>query len=99
VALFPDAPTLRGARHLRQLAARARRGLRTAVVFCAQRGDVRAVCADAQIDPLFALELRRAARAGVLLVGLRCAAEVAGMRVLGEVPIALTALRSLREGR
>jgi len=91
VALFPDAPTLRGARHLRQLAARARRGLRTAVVFCAQRGDVRAVCADAQIDPLFALELRRAARAGVLLVGLRCAAESAGMRVLGEVPIALTA--------
>lgn len=87
VALFPDAPTDRGARHLALLAARARKGLPAAVVFCAQRGDVRAIAADAHIDPAFARALERARRAGVLVKGLACSAHPRGMRVRGEIPV------------
>ena len=87
VALFPDAPTLRGTRHLKLLAQRSRRGLRSAVVLCAQRGDVRAIAADAAIDPLFAKSLRAARRAGVLIAGLCCEALPEGMRLLREVPV------------
>ncbi len=89
VALFPDAPTLRGLRHLALLSRLARRGRRCAVVLCAQRGDVRAVAADAHIDPAFARALRRAAAAGVRLGAIRCSAHPAGMRLLGEIPVVL----------
>jgi sugar fermentation stimulation protein A len=87
VALFPDAPTLRGLRHLALLARRARRGLRAALVLCAQRGDVRAIAADETIDPAFARALRSARRAGVLIAGMRCAAHPGGMELLGPVPV------------
>ena len=90
IALFPDAPTLRGARHLALLAALSRKGSRCAVVFCAQRGDVRAVAPDEAIDPDFAAALRRARRAGVLLLALRCAATLPGMELHGEIPLLLS---------
>jgi len=87
VALFPDAPTTRGVRHLALLSRLARRGHPTALVFCAQRGDAVAVRADADIDPLFARALRSASRAGVRLAALCCEATPAGMRLLGEIPV------------
>jgi sugar fermentation stimulation protein A len=89
VALFPDAPTLRGLRHLALLSRLARRGRRCAVVLCAQRGDVRAVTADAHIDPAFARGLRLAAVAGVRIGAIRCSAHPAGMKVRGEIPVLL----------
>lgn len=87
VALFPDAPTLRGLRHLALLARLARRGLPAALVLCAQRSDVRAIAADESIDPAFARALASARRAGVTIAGLCCAAHPAGMELLGPVPV------------
>ena len=87
VALFPDAPTLRGLRHLALLSRRARRGLPAALVLCAQRDDVRAIAADEAIDPAFARALRSARRAGVLVAGLACAAHPQGMELLGSIPV------------
>ena len=87
VALFPDAPTLRGLRHLALLARLAGRGLPAALVLCAQRGDVRAIAADESIDPAFARALRAARRAGVAVAGLCCAAHPGGMQLLGPVPV------------
>ena len=89
VALFPDAPTLRGLRHLALLTRLARRGQRCALVLCAQRGDVRAVQADAGIDPAFARALRRAAAAGVRVGAIACAAQLEGMELHGEIPVLL----------
>ena len=89
VALFPDAPTIRGLRHLAVLTRIARRGRRAALVLCAQRGDVRAIAADEAIDPAFARGLRNAVRAGVRIAGLRCSAHPSGMRVQGEIPVLL----------
>jgi len=86
-ALFPDAPTVRGLRHLALLSRRARRGLPAALVFCAQRSDVHAIAADASIDPAFARALRSARRAGVIIAGLKCAAHPLGMELLGSVPV------------
>lgn len=87
IALFPDAPTERGARHLGLLSNLARQGRRCALVFCAQRGDVDAVAPDDEIDPLFAAALRRAVKAGVTIAAVRCAAHPAGMRLDGEIPV------------
>jgi sugar fermentation stimulation protein A len=88
VALFPDAPTERGLRHVRLLARLVRRQP-GAVVLCAQRADVRAIAPDEEIDPDFARALRAAAKKGVIVCGLRCAATLAGMKPLGEIPVLL----------
>ena len=87
VALFPDAPTLRGVRHLALLTRRSRRGLPAALVLCAQREDARAIGADAAIDPVFARALCTARRSGVVVAGFACAAHPHGMELLGPIPV------------
>lgn len=67
IGRFPDAPTARGRRHVKELIAKARRGERAMVLFVAQRADVRVVTPFREIDPEFADLLGRARRCGVLL--------------------------------
>lgn len=66
-ALFPDAPTERGARHLRNLARALQEELasRAAVVFVIQRPDATSFSPKADTDPQFAIELERAHKKGV----------------------------------
>jgi sugar fermentation stimulation protein A len=64
-ALFPDVPTARGSRHLRELMALREDGVRTAVVFIIQRSDATALSPHAQADPLFTQTLREAIDNGV----------------------------------
>ena len=69
-ARFPDAVTLRGARHLRELRAMVRLGHRAALVLLVQRGDVASFDAARAIDPAYAEELDRAAADGVEILPL-----------------------------
>lgn len=70
--LFPDAPTDRGVRHLRELTRAAREGYRAFAVFIAQREDVEIVRLNRETDPAFAGALKDAAKKGVVLLGYRC---------------------------
>lgn len=70
-ALFPDAPTERGTRHVRELTKRARDGDPAAVAFVALREDAERVAPNAFTDPGFAEALARAIEAGVDVFGLR----------------------------
>lgn len=65
VAAFPDARTERGARHLRELAALARSGIRAVQLYCVNLSGIEAVRAAEEIDPAYAAALREAKRAGV----------------------------------
>jgi len=65
VAAFPDAVTQRGARHLRELAALSRVGVRTVQLYCVNLSGIRAVRAAQEIDPAYAAGLREARAAGV----------------------------------
>lgn len=69
---FPDARTVRGARHLRELVLERQRGHRSVLLFCVQRGDVHRVRPAAQIDPEYAAMLAAAMAAGVEVYALRC---------------------------
>jgi sugar fermentation stimulation protein A len=89
VALFPDAPTVRGVKHLRELATAARAGAAVAAFFCIQRPDVRALRPNDATDPAFGAALRAAARAGVSLLAFRCTTDEAGIAVADPVPIDL----------
>jgi sugar fermentation stimulation protein A len=65
---FPDAVTLRGAKHLRELRAMVRLGHRAALVFFVQRSDAASFDAAREIDPDYARELDLAAADGVAIL-------------------------------
>lgn len=65
VAAFPDAVTLRGAKHLRELAALARQGVRAVQLYCVNLSGIEAVRAAEEIDPAYAAALRAAVADGV----------------------------------
>ena len=85
-ALFPDAPTLRGARHVRTLAAARQAGERAAVLFLIQRPDAVRFRPHPTADPALAAALREAAAVGVEVYAYRCAVSPEGMEILGPVP-------------
>ena len=89
VALFPDAPTLRGQRHLRQLTALAARGERAAVVFIVQRPDAEVFMPHVWADPAFAAALAEAARAGVEVHAFRCDVSLTEIRIATPIPVSL----------
>ncbi len=70
--LFPDAPTVRGARHLRELIRAVSEGYRAYSVFIAQRSDVKTISPNRETDPDFADTLREAQESGVRLLGFSC---------------------------
>lgn len=88
-ALFPDAPTARGARHLRALARAARRGMRASVIWFVQRSDARRLRPDAGADPAFAQALRQARAAGVELRAYACRVTPRRLAVLRRIPVEL----------
>lgn len=65
VAAFPDAVTTRGAKHLRELAALARQGVRAVQLYCVNLAGIEAVRAAEEIDQAYAAGLREAKAAGV----------------------------------
>ncbi|MFN3763136.1 MAG: DNA/RNA nuclease SfsA [Anaerolineae bacterium] len=89
VALFPDAPTLRGQRHLYQLAAQVGRGERAAVVFVVQRPDAEAFVPHTRADPAFAAALAEAARVGVRVHAFRCTVRPDEIRITDSIPVSL----------
>lgn len=87
VALFPDAVSDRGAKHLRELIGVAEAGHRAAVVFCVQRSDVSEVRPADAIDPAYGRGLRQALAAGVEAHALVAAVTPAAIRLVRAVPV------------
>jgi sugar fermentation stimulation protein A len=65
IALFPDAVSIRGSKHLRELALMAAQGHRAVILFCVQRGDVTEVRPADAIDPVYGRTLREVMDKGV----------------------------------
>jgi sugar fermentation stimulation protein A len=89
VALFPDAVTTRGARHVRELAELATRpGWHAAILFVLQRDDAHRIEAARSIDPAFADALAHARAAGVRILGRRCRVTPETLHLAAPVPAA-----------
>ena len=87
VACFPDAPTARGRKHLRDLMACVASGQDAALIFCVQRGDARVVAPAQDVDPEYADLLVQAAEAGVLVLALRAEVGVSAVRAGRPLPV------------
>ena len=88
-ALFPDAPTDRGTRHLAELTAARQDGYKAAVLFIIQREDARIFSPNWNTDKNFALALVRAAEAGVEVYAQDCKVSLEGVSLQREIPVAL----------
>lgn len=72
VGKFPDAPTERGVKHLKELIELREKGVRAAVLFVSQRSDTRSITPNDSIDPEFGKWLRKAHGQGVEIYGCNC---------------------------
>ena len=87
VAVFPDAISARGARHLREMVRVVEEGHRALLVFCVQRQDVIEVRPADNIDPEYGRELRRALAAGVKVVAYRAQMSTEEIRLAHPLPV------------
>jgi len=87
VALFPDAPTRRGARHLQELARAVGRGAQAAVVWFVLRDDARLLRPFIEADPAFARAAHLAARRGVALTAYTCRITPRRISILRRIPV------------
>lgn len=88
-ALFPDAPTVRGARHLETLMAAQRQGYQAAVVFIVQRADAHVFMPNDGADPTFGATLRQAAALGVEVYAYRCRVAETEIHIADAIPVRL----------
>ena len=88
-ALFPDAVTERGTKHLGELARLARRGIRAIQFFFVSRDDVERFRPADAIDPVYARALRRAAAAGVEVVAWTTRVEARRLALERALPVEL----------
>ncbi|WP_312243595.1 DNA/RNA nuclease SfsA [Stutzerimonas nitrititolerans] len=89
VAAFPDAVTLRGAKHLRELAALARDGVRAVQLYCVNLTGIEAVRPASEIDPLYAAALREAVAAGVEVLAYGVEISPEEIRLSRRLPVIL----------
>ena len=86
-ALFPDAPTLRGIKHLEGLSRAAAQGFACCVLFVVQFSPAAAFAPNRRTHPAFADALRAARDAGVRVLAYDCAVTPESMVLRAPVPV------------
>ena len=86
VAVFPDAPTSRGTKHLRGLIEAARSGMEAGVCFVIMREDAMGLRPNVRTDPAFAAALSEAQVAGIRIECCVCRVTAEGCTITGTVP-------------
>ena len=89
VGFFPDAPTERGAKHVRSLVKAVEAGHRAAVVFVVQRDDAEAFTTHDTADPEFGVCLRQGIAAGVEVFAYRCRVTEREITLCHSLPVRL----------
>lgn len=90
IAMFPDAPTERGTKHLRGLIAAVQEGYDAWVLFVIQRRDAEEFASNDDGDPVFGTALREAADAGVQILAVTCEVTESGSKTAEPIPVRLS---------
>ena len=86
-AIFPDAVTTRGTRHLHELAKLHRDGIQTAVLFCVQRADGSCFRPAHEIDPVYAETMYDVQKKGVHVLAYRAQVTPESVTITGRMPL------------
>ena len=90
LALFPDAPTQRGVKHLEELTAAAAAGFEAYVLFLIQMKGVHTFRPNWELHPQFGQALVQAAQAGVHVLAYDCRVTPSSMVLDAPVPVNLS---------
>lgn len=88
-AMFPDAPTARGVKHVNELAKLAADGFETYIIFVIQMKKMRYFTPNRTTHPEFADALKRAHESGVNIMALECEVGENSLEITGEIDISL----------
>ena len=88
-AMFPDAVTVRGTKHLRELLALRESGSEACVLFCVQRMDAKRFSPASHIDPLYAETLAAVKEQGVQVLAYQADVSPEQIKVVGSLPVML----------
>lgn len=72
VAMFPDAPTIRGTKHVNELIKASEQGYETMILFIVQMKGITFFTPNAQTDSIFSESLKRASVSGVRVLAVDC---------------------------
>ena len=89
VARFPDAPTERGVKHLRELISAVEAGYEAFLLFVVQMKEVVSVSPNDETHPAFGEALRAAAAAGVRVLAVDCIVTPESLTADAPVPVVL----------
>ncbi len=87
--LFPDAVTVRGQKHLRDLMEIVAAGSRGVIFFVVQRGDAELVSPEDRVDPEYGRLLRLAVNSGVEVVAYQALVSPAEIKLMHRLPVIL----------
>ncbi len=87
LALFPDAPTERGARHLKELIQLKNEGYRSCVIFVIQHPKAKIFAPNEKTDPAFAQEFYNVLKAGIEVYPYRCEISTNKIQLKEIIPI------------
>ena len=87
MAIFPDAVSARGAKHLRELMGLVAAGQRGVLCYCVQRGDVMAVRPADEIDAVYCKTLREAQQNGVEIIAYQAEVAPTGIALRRPLPV------------
>jgi len=85
-ALFPDAVTTRGKKHLETLIKVKQEGMRAVMLYIIQRMDVEIFAPAKDIDPDYAKTLKKAYKKGVEIIPLQAKVTARNIEIVGELP-------------
>ncbi|MFR0800166.1 MAG: A/G-specific adenine glycosylase [Suilimivivens sp.] len=92
VVLFPDAPSERAVKHVKELITAARNGFGAYLIFVIQMQDVQYFMPNEETQPEFAEVLREARREGVKILAYDCQVTPQSMEIRKPVPVKLSLL-------
>ncbi len=84
IGYFPDAPTQRGAKHLRELSEAVKSGFNTSIAFVIQGEGISEVRPNEETDPEFAKAFHVAKSAGVKIVFLKCKVTEDSLNIIAD---------------
>jgi len=87
MAMFPDAPTSRGVRHIRDLISARSNGNAGMIVFIVLRSDANGFKPNMRQDPSFYQEIINAQNAGIRILCYSCTVTKKNLRLSQEIPV------------
>ncbi len=90
IAFFPDAPTVRGTKHVNELVDALKKGYQGYIIFLIKMENVNSFAPNYSMDPKFTSSLKRANRKGVNIIALKCSFDPIikkELNIICEVPV------------